>query len=190
MRLRKQPNLSGPISRWIVRTARVLGVLMTAVLLKESSAHAKIAPATLADLVQRADFIGVVHVDRVSGRIPLVKSRRAFATILESWKGQRDGVVSFVAQASWVCDISEAKQGEEAIVFIRGDRLVLAGRGRMPIFSREDRRLAAVWPDVQLPRGLATEDGPEPEYEFIRGVSVDGLSAAVALSSSRTAEAK
>jgi hypothetical protein len=160
-----------------------------ALLLPESPARAKVAPATLADLVQRADFIGIVRVDRVSERIPLVKPRRAFATILQSWKGQRDGVVSFVAQASWVCDISEAKHGEEAVVFIQGERLVLAGRGRMPIFSRDDRRLAAVWPDVQLPRGLTTEDGPEPEYEFIRGVTVDQLSAAVALSFSRTAEA-
>ncbi len=176
--------------RWIVRTAPLLCVVMVALLLAESSALAKVAPATLADLLRRSDFIGIVRVDRVGGRIPLVKRRRASATILQSWKGQRDGVVSFVAQATWTCDISEANQGEEAVVFIQGDRLVLAGRGRMPIFSRTGRRLAAIWPDVYLPPDLATEEGPEPDDLLIRGVDVDDLAATVARSSSRTAEAR
>jgi hypothetical protein len=173
-----------------MRRASFAAVAMVALLVAESSSYAKVAPATLADLVQWSGFIGIVRVTRVSGRIPFVKMRRATATILESWKGQKQGTVSFVAQATWICDISEARQGEEAIVFIEGDRLVLAGRGRMPIFDRGGRRLAAVWSDVYLPCALATEEGPEPQYSFIRGVAVDGLMAAVAASSSRSAEVK
>ena len=173
-----------------MRPTAFLGVAMLALLLVDTPALAKVAPATLSDLVQRADFIGIVRVDHVGGRIPLVRKRRASATILQSWKGQRDGVVAFVAQPAWMCDISEAKRGEQAVVFILGDRLVLAGRGRMPIFSRGGRRLAAVSPDIVLPPGLATESGPESEYELIRGVGVDDLAAAVALWSSKTAEAR
>jgi hypothetical protein len=60
----------------------------------------------------------------------------------------------------------------------------------MPIFTREGRRLAAIWPDVTLPASMATEDGPEPEYRFIRGVGVDDLSAAVARSSSAAVDSR
>ena len=166
-----------------MKTTSMLTAAIVIGLIAESPVAAKVAPATLADVVQRADFIGIVRVDSVSTRIPLLKRRHASATILQSWKGQPNGKVRFIAQATWTCDISEAKVGEEAIVFIEGDRLVLAGRGRMPIFTRQGRRLAVIWPDVQLPRGLRTEDGPEPEYSFIRSVGVNDLAAAVAVSS-------
>ena len=183
------PGVRPTMSR-VMRSTSILCTAIAVALFAEPPAVAKVAPATLADLVQRADFIGIVRVDRVSSRIPLLKRRRASAAILQSWKGQSSGALNFVAQAEWICDISEAKQGEEAVVFIEGDRLVLAGRGRMPIFARDGRRLAAVWPDVQLPPGLRTEDGPEPEYSFIRSVAVDDLAAAVAVSLSRTVESE
>jgi hypothetical protein len=176
--------------RRIMKTTSILSAAGAIALLAGSPLAAKVAPATLGDMVQRADFVGIVRVDSVSTRIPLLKRRRASATILQSWKGQPSGTVHFIAQATWTCDISEARVGEEAIVLVECDRLVLAGRGRMPIFTRDGRRLAAVWPDVQLPRGLRTEDGPEPEYSFIRSVGVDDLAAAVALSSSRAANAE
>jgi len=176
--------------RWSVRNTSICAAALAIALVAESPATAKVAPATLAELVQRADFVGIVRVDSVSTRIPLIKRRRALATILQSWKGRRSGGVSFVAQATWTCDISQAKVGEEAVVFLEGDRLVLAGRGRMPLYAREGRRLATIWPDVRLPRGLSTEDGPDPEYGFIRGVGVDDLAAAVAASSSTAAMAE
>jgi hypothetical protein len=50
----------------------------------------------------------------------------------------------------------------------------------MPIFTRENRRLAAIWPEVALPAGLDTEEGPEPEYPFVRGVPLDDLRDAIA----------
>jgi hypothetical protein len=179
-----------PTRRLIVRARTIFTAFLAMTLITQSPVVAKVAPARLADLVQRADFVGVIRVDSVSTRIPLLKRRRASATILQSWKGQPSGTVHFIAQATWACDISEAKVGEEAIVFAQSDRLVLAGRGRMPIFTRESRRLAAIWPDVQLPPGLRTEDGPEPEYGYIRSVAIDDLAAAVAASLSRTANAE
>jgi len=122
----------GPTMRRIVKTTSMLTAAIVIGLIAASPVAAKVAPATLADVVQRADFIGIVRVDSVSTRIPLLKRRHASATILQSWKGQPNGKVRFIAEATWTCDISEAKVGEEAIVFIEGDRLVLAGRGRMP----------------------------------------------------------
>jgi hypothetical protein len=176
--------------RRIVKATSILTTAVAIALIGGSPVAAKVAPTTLTDAIQRADFVGIVRVDSVSIRIPLLKRRWASATILKSWKGQPSGRVRFIAQATWTCDISDAKVGEEAIVFIEGDQLVLAGRGRMPIFTREGRRLAAIWPDVQLPHGLRTEDGPEPEYTFIRSVGVDDLAAAVAASSSKAANAE
>lgn len=158
----------------ILATATALAAVAT------PPATAKIAPATLAELVQRADFIGVVRVDSVSLRIPLLVRRRAFARIVETWKGQVRGRVGFIAQPTWTCDISGAEVGEEAVVMIAGDRLVLSGRGRMPIFARDGRRLATVWSDILLPADLSTEEGPEPDYGFIRRVAVGDLGAAVA----------
>ena len=163
-----------------MRRATVCGLLSTALFLATRSGDAKVARTDLADLVKDSDFIGIVRVADVSSAIPMIRQRRATATVLQSWKGQRDGEISFLAEPTWACDISDAEPGEEAVLFVRGDRLVLAGRGRMPIFLRAGRRLAAIWSEVILPADLATEDGPKSEYEFIRGVSVERLGAVVA----------
>ena len=143
-------------------------------------ALASVRPMTLAEFTQEAQFIGVVRVERISAHIPFLKRSRATATILDSWKGKTNGTVTFGASATWICDISEARKGEETVVFIENGELKLAGRGRMPIFVRDGRRLAAIWPDVRLPAGLTTEAGPEPQWEFIRAVLVTDLQAAVA----------
>jgi hypothetical protein len=65
-------------------------------------------------------------------------------------------------------------------VFLRDGLLLHGGRGRMPIFSRNGRRLAAVSTDVRLPADLGTEHGPDPALQFVRAVGVDDLRRAVA----------
>jgi hypothetical protein len=141
---------------------------------------AKVAPVALADLTRQAEFIGVARVDRVSLRIPLVLRRQATAVVLEGWKGRSEGRLTFRASSTWACDISDANGGEEIVVFVRDGRLLHAGRGRMPIFSRNGRRLAAVSTDVRLPADLGTEHGPDPALQFVRAVGVDDLRQAVA----------
>jgi hypothetical protein len=141
---------------------------------------AKVAPVALGDLTRQAEFIGVVRVERVGFRIPLVLRRQATALVLEGWKGRSEGRLTFQASSTWVCDISDANDGEEIVTFVRDGRLLHAGRGRMPIFSRNGRRLAAVWTDVRLPADLDTEHGPDPALQFVRAVGVDDLRQAVA----------
>ena len=143
---------------------------------------AKVGNISLADLAQQAEFIGVVRVDSISIGIPFLRRSRATSNVLESWKGQREGRVSFVAAPTWICDITEANKNEEAVVFIQDGRLLHAGRGRMPVFTRDGQRLAAYWPEVKLPAEIITEEGPEPEYRFVRGVSVSALRSAIARS--------
>jgi hypothetical protein len=168
----------------MLRKTSAIIVLMAISVLGEAPVAARVAPITLGELAERAEFIGIVRVDRISWGVPLVLRPRAMATILDSWRGQAQGKVMFVAAPTWICDISDAENGEEAVVFVRDGSLLHAGRGRMPIFTRNARRLAAIWPDVRLPEGVTTEDGPEPEYPFIRAVGVIDLQNAVAKLSS------
>jgi hypothetical protein len=164
----------------MVRTVIAAIVLLTISAVVGPPVSATVGPTSLADLAQRAEFIGIVRVDSISVGIPFLRRPRAKATVLDSWKGQQEGRVSFVAAPAWICDITEANKNEEAVVFIRDGQLLHDGRGRMPVFIRDGRRLAAFWPEVRLPAGTSTEDGPEPEYRFIRGVSVSALRSAIA----------
>ena len=168
----------------MLRKTSAIVVLVAVSVLGEAPVAASVAPITLKELAERAEFIGIVRVDRVRWGVPLIRRPRAMTTILDSWKGQAQGRVTFVAAPTWICDISDAKDGEEAVVFVRDGSLLHAGRGRMPIFIRDGRRLAAIWPDVRLPGGVTTEDGPEPEYSFIRAVGVIDLRNALAKLSS------
>lgn len=167
----------------MLRKTSAIIVLAAVSVLGQAPVGASVAPITLEELAERAEFIGIVRVDRIRG-VPFVRRPRAMATILDSWRGRAQGKVTFVAAPTWICDISDAKNGEEAVVFVRDGSLLYAGRGRMPIFTRDGRRLAAIWPDVRLPEGVTTEDGPEPEYQFIRAVGVIDLQNAVAKLSS------
>jgi hypothetical protein len=157
--------------------AAVLALALTT--LAERPVAAKVAPTTLADLTEDAEFVGIVRVEAVGLAIPLLLQARATATVLERWKGPTRRWILFGASPTWACDISHARKSEEAIVFTKGGQLVLAGRGRMPIFTRDGRKLATVWTDVRLPPGLATEKAPEPHSDYIRAVGVDDLRDAV-----------
>jgi hypothetical protein len=159
---------------------RIVAVIVLATILpRVEPVAAKVVSISLAELTERAEFVGIVRVDRISAGIPFLRRRRATATVLDSWKGEVKGRVSFVAAPTWICDISDAERNEEAVVFIRDGQLLHAGRGRMPIFSRERRRLAAIWDDVTLPSDIKTEAGPEPQYRFIRSASVSRLRTAI-----------
>jgi len=80
-----------------------------------SSLHARVAPAKFSTLVREADAVvlgRVVSVDTVSGvRIARVK-------VLQTYKGRRLEVLSFVAEPTWMCDISDAVPGETALLLL------------------------------------------------------------------------
>ena len=172
------------------RVLATMVLLVTVLARTQSPVAAKVGIISVADLAQQAEFIGIVRVDKVSLGIPLLRRPRATATILESWKGQGSGRVRFVAAPTWICDISDAKRDEEAVVFVRDGSLLHAGRGKMPVFTRDGRRLAAFWDEVMFPKDVITEEGPEPEHQFIRGVSINGLRDAIGLMPSATSDAR
>lgn len=127
--------------------------------------------------------------------------RVAEAEVLRVVKGERATTkVHFLAQATWTCDISDAKVGETALLFLRESSwvadegptlraalrestggsamfvLMHSGRGRMPIRQVGASDFATYWTDVVMPKELENVDGPEPEYSgFIRSAALADL---------------
>ena len=84
--------------------------------------------------------------------------------------------------STWTCDISDAKKGEEVVLFLTrtkggpGLEICHSGRGRMPLREVRGKTDATLWVfDVRLPEGTATIPGLEPEYSFIRSVELAKL---------------
>ena len=156
-------------------TTFAIAALLALITLAERPVAAKVGMITLEELTDGAEFIGIVRVESVGFGIRYLFQGHATATVLERWKGQARRWIRFGSTSTWSCDISDAHTGEEALVFTEGRQLAHAGRGRMPIFTRDGRRLAAVGPEVRLPATLVVEGGPKPDSDFIRAVSVDDL---------------
>ncbi len=100
--------------------------------------------------------------------------------------------VHFLAQGTWLCDISTASVGEEALLFLehlplRGSREELdaetrdpvwriahSGRGRIPLRRTEGRRFATVDVDsVELPKSIPTQPGPVSDSDSVRDAPLD-----------------
>jgi hypothetical protein len=158
------------------RTACVaLGMLFLAV----PRLSAKVAALQLDELVEGSDLIVLAEVESVTK--PLIGERKATARVLEVWKGSPIETVRFIASPTWTCDISEAVEGETVVLFLaKGDNprfytIAHSGRGRMPLRSVDGVTYATLWPEVRLPEGTPTIEGPEPEWSFIRSVEVEVL---------------
>ena len=166
------------------RTCRVATAIM---LIVASTVHGYVSPISIKELVEKS---AVIVVAKVTGATPQkadeVRVRIATATVLAVWKGPATlRQVHFVASPTWTCDIADAKVGETAILFLAHDDqqdafvIMHAGRGRMPIEGAESDQRAVIWADVLLPRGTRLYPGPEPEYAFIRAISVGDLESIV-----------
>lgn len=164
--------------RHLRRITFAIAALLALTTLVEERVAAKVAWITLEELTDGAEFIGIVRVESIGFGIRYLFQGHANATVLERWKGQARRWIRFGATPTWTCDISGARRGEEALIFTEGRQLAHAGRGRMPIFTRDGRRLAAVGPEVRLPATLVVEGGPKPDSDM-RAVSVDDLRDAV-----------
>jgi hypothetical protein len=159
-----------------------------------TAAEAKVARITLKKLVDSSDLIVVACETNVEdGPAELnfgeeVRSPITVATarIVEILKGKAGPEVRYIASPTWTCDISKAKAGERVVLFLSKSKhapfmfIAHSGRGRMPIRDVNGKQHATIWVgDVQLPRGVPTVPGPNPEYSFIRSVDVNELKGAV-----------
>lgn len=157
-----------------------------------------VRPARLAELVRCADWIVVGQVTRVVERVAnpdrsdetlgLLQGypglRVAEIKVLESLKGSPPARLAFLAQGTGLCDVTTAKRGETALLFLHrtdrpGDqssklresvqsrlgvefsRVTWWGLGRMVIVRDGEREHAAVSSDVKLPPSVgAVREGP------------------------------
>jgi hypothetical protein len=147
-------------------------------LLAASALFAKVASIRFEELVESSDLIVVAEVDSVNRSL---LKRYAQARVTEVWKGAETASVEFLASPTWTCDISAAIEGERVVLFLtQGKRpgsytIAYSGRGRMPLRTVDGVVYATFWPDVILPEGTPTIDGPEPEWSFIRSIEVAAL---------------
>jgi hypothetical protein len=144
---------------------------LTVVLCLGSSTLARVADLSLAELVKESELIVVARVIAVEDGPANTKRHNreypslkvATAQVLETWKGQAQREVQYVASPTWLCDTSYAAKGEKVVLFLTswpGSRsfwIVHSGRGRMPTRDTEDKSLAEIPLDgVILPKNLPT----------------------------------
>jgi len=113
------------------------------------SADGKVATPTLAHLKKRAEAIALVHVDAIHEIGGL-----AFAegTVVKGYRGlKKDQRIVYLADRTWVCDISKAKLDETVVLFLEAlpEDLHWRMRGDPPAGLRE--ALAAEFGD-DVPR--------------------------------------
>jgi hypothetical protein len=112
-------------------------------------AVAKVAPATLAELVAWSDLIVVAHVTQVSGD---PNEPYAIVAVDERWHGSSEDNLRISLHPTWPCDGSRAVLGEHVVLFLDRSKdgqwhIGHSGHGRMPIASNR----ASVSPMVLLP---------------------------------------
>ena len=154
-------------------------------------AMAKVAGTTLGDLAKISPTIVLAKVERTSK----IDGRNwAEARVLEVIKGPALTTLHFLAEPTWTCDISEAKDGEKVLLFLQpaataewmfkkrpehlpNESFLIAwsGRGRMPLREISGERYATLWSDVRLPESVRTHSGPEPKYSFIRSARLSDI---------------
>ena len=94
---------------------------------------------TPAELIDASDYIVVASVKSVESVGDGM--RAATATVIERWKDDPGSEIRFRSSGTWACDVSGAKIGETAILFLDREpgRELLAiahsGRGRLPILD-------------------------------------------------------
>lgn len=166
---------------WLWLSAVVIGLLWTLPL------TAKVKGISLIELVARSGGIAVVRVVSVEKISDPRCEKRARIEDIASWSDTPN------EQAYDICieladpyfgkiagNISEAVEGELALIFMRGDDinrwLVLThmGRGRMPIKYRNGRFMAQIFPDVYVP-GAVGGNGPLHDENFYQWIPVVDL---------------
>lgn len=140
---------------------------------------AKVGRSPVQALIDNSDVIVVAQVESVRGLSFL--HRIARARVREVWKGAPAERIEFVASRSWTCDVTEAHAGEEVLLFLHATEkpnryeIAFSGRGRMPLRTVNGTVYATFWPEVRLPEGTPTIDGPEPDGDLLQSVELERL---------------
>lgn len=138
-------------------------------LLATAEANASVAAVELRKLATETPTIVVATVESIR----TIEDRKwAFARVTESVKGSSRTGVLYLAQPTWTCDTSTAREGEEVLLFLdpatpanwRGEKsaglppesffIAWSGRGMMPVRQVGDEKHVDIPSDVLLPDEL------------------------------------
>ena len=147
-----------------------------------TTAGARVAPASLDDLIADSDEIVIAKVTEL---LPGSASDRdlvyASATVEKTLKGSIKDSFLFRASPAAICDSSGAVKDETALFFLgrNGDGtfyIMGAGRGRLPL-SEVDGKLFVTFSnmEVPIPDSLPTVTGTESKDSFIISVALEDL---------------
>ncbi len=145
------------------------------------STHAKVARIELSKLIQQSNYIVLARVESIT-EMDGVKIARAVP--LQAFKGANNlTAFYFVAEPTWTCDTSQAKQDETALFFLNQSRgqiikrrllrkpdarvtvqplffIAHSGRGKMPLRVVNGAHYVVAPPgDVVLPRRMKRVPG-------------------------------
>ena len=103
-------------------------------------ALAKVAPATLSNVVAWSDLILVGTVSEIS--IDPAGHRRATLVVERVWHGAAGTMIQVSLEPTWTCDSADATVGERAVFFLSHGfdkqwHIVHSGHGRMPIVNEQ-----------------------------------------------------
>jgi hypothetical protein len=91
-------------------------MLLAAITCLSATSLKKVKAITVNELYKMSPVIVRAKVDSIE---KVVGIRVAMATVLDTYKGQVSGTtVAFVAQPTWICDISGAKKGEDVLLYL------------------------------------------------------------------------
>lgn len=79
--------------------------------------QSKVAPTTLHDLTARS---GLVVIGRVTRLLEVKGVRVAEVRVTSTLKGSAYSTIYYLAQPTWICDITKGTVGEEALFFFTG----------------------------------------------------------------------
>jgi hypothetical protein len=165
-----------------LRTNRkVLAALFTLALLAQQwparKASAMPLLYTISELARTSDVVVVAQVESIR-RLPLSRNRLATAKVTQVWKGGHFDKIRFLISPRDFCDISDAKRGEIALLFLTKEvrskrRIENSGRGRMPLCVIAGKQCVRYF-DIAFPSGTRVVELKEsPDSEFNAAVEID-----------------
>jgi hypothetical protein len=133
---------------------------------------------TIADLARMSDIVVIAQVESVR-RVRFSGKRCATARVTQVWKGGQVDKIKFLVSSRDRCDISNAKRGEIALLFLTKElkslrKIENSGRGRMPLCLIAGKQYVRFL-DVAFPSGTRVVRLEDIDSEFNGAVEIDAV---------------
>lgn len=124
-------------------------------LISSFNIYGRISDFYLRTMVKEADIIIKAEIIKIDSQI---KSKYAYAVAKDVYKGSPKDTLIIQCNATWACDITNAKVGEIGLYFLSKEKglkktrkYLIAGRGRFPFKIKDNDTLINFNPNVIFP---------------------------------------